>query len=106
MIDKNVVDEYLKLVDFDILDPKKFELVSIVVTDKQKFTDIENSKIDTPNEAEKYQDIAGLSISELKTLIDELKDKEHQTNPNNGLKYYTVKRLDAEKYLEQLQHKE
>ena len=106
MIDKKVVDEYLKLVDFDILDPKKYELVDIAVTDKQKFADIENSKIDAPNDAEKYQDLAGLSITELKTLIEELKDKESMTNPNNGLKYYTIKRLDVEKYLEQLQLKE
>lgn len=106
MIDKNFVDEYLNLVDFDTLDPKKYELVDIVVTDKKKFTEIENSKIDTPNDAEKYQDIAGLSITELETLVEELKDKEHNTNPNNGLKYYTVKRLDAEKYLAQLQGKE
>jgi hypothetical protein len=48
MIDKNVVAEYLNLVEFDILDPKKYELVDIVVTDKKKFTEIENSKIDTP----------------------------------------------------------
>ena len=106
LIDKTFIDEYLNLVDFDTLDPKKYELVDIVVTDKKKFTEIENSKIDTPNDAEKYQEIAGLSITELKALIEELKDKEHNTNPNNGLKYYTVKRLHAEKYLEQLQNKE
>ncbi len=106
MIDKKVVEEYLKLVDFDILDPNKYELVDIVATDKQKFTDIENSKIDTPNDAEKYQDIASLSITELETLIDKLKDKEDNTNSNNGLKYYTVKRLDAEKQLERLRSKE
>jgi hypothetical protein len=106
MIDKKIVDEYLKVVDFDILDPKKYELVDIVVTNKKKFTDIENSKIDIPNDAEKYQDLAGLTVPELETLINELKDKELNTNPNNGLKYFTVKRLDAEKYLRQLQRKE
>ena len=106
MIDKNVVDEYSNLVDFDTLDPKKYELVDIVVTDKKKFTEIENSKIDSSNDSEKYEDIEGLSITELETLIAELKDREHKANPNNGLKYYTVKRLDAEKYLVHLQGKE
>jgi hypothetical protein len=106
MIDKTCVDEYLSLVTFDTLDPKKYELVEIAITDKQKFTEIENSKIDTSNDAEKYQDLVGLSTTELEELIDELKDKENNTNPNNGLKFYTVKRLDAEKYLEQLKSKE
>lgn len=44
MIDKNVVEEYLSLVDFDTLDPNKYDLVDIIVTDKKKFTEIENSK--------------------------------------------------------------
>lgn len=106
MIDKKCVAEYLNLVDFNTLDPKRYELVDIVITDKRKFSEIENSKIDTANDEEKYQDLAGLSITELEILIDELKEKENNTNPNNGLKYYTVKRLDAEKYLGQLQGKE
>ena len=52
MIDRNVVDEYLQLVDFDMLDTKKYDLVDTVTTDKYKFSEIENSKIDTSNNAE------------------------------------------------------
>jgi hypothetical protein len=56
MVDKNVANEYLKLVDFDVLDPKKYEFVEIIITDKQKFADIENGKIESPDDTEKYQD--------------------------------------------------
>jgi hypothetical protein len=103
MIDRLVVDEYLKSLNVAFLDPKKYELVDIVVTDKKKFVDIENSKIDTPDDFNKYQDIIGSSIPELRILVDELKEKERETNSNNGLKYYTVKRLEAEKYLDEIQ---
>ena len=44
-------------------------------------------------------------MSELSALIEELREKEANTNSNNGAKYYTIKRLDAEKYLEQLKSK-
>lgn len=46
MIDKSIKDEYLKLVDFDTIDPNNFELVDIKPTDKNKFMDLENEKID------------------------------------------------------------
>lgn len=42
MIDRTVVDAYLKLVELDTLDLKKYEVVDIVVTDKKKFDAIEN----------------------------------------------------------------
>ena len=45
MIDSSIKDEYLKLVDFDTLDPNNFELVDIKPTDKRKFMDLENKKI-------------------------------------------------------------
>lgn len=50
MIDRNCVVEYLSKVDFDKLDPQKYVLVDLVVTDKRKFREIENSKLDPPNE--------------------------------------------------------
>ncbi|MBI9058551.1 MAG: hypothetical protein JEZ01_12375 [Labilibaculum sp.] len=46
MIDRNIVDEYLKLVDFDTLDPNNFELVDIKPTDKKKFVELENQNIE------------------------------------------------------------
>ncbi|WP_020531049.1 hypothetical protein [Flexithrix dorotheae] len=45
MIDRNVVDLYLSLVDFNVLDKNRFELVDILPTDKQKFTQLENQKL-------------------------------------------------------------
>lgn len=44
MIDKKIVDLYLSLVDFDILDKNRFELIDIKPTKKQKFAEIENQK--------------------------------------------------------------
>ncbi len=44
MIDRNIVDEYLELLDFDIIDENNFELVEIKPTDKRKFTKLENEK--------------------------------------------------------------
>jgi len=102
MIDRKIVDEYLKLVELHNLDLKKYELVDIIPTDKQKFVDIENSTIDVANDTEKYQDLVGLSITELENIIEELKMKEYYTNSNNGLKFYTIKRLEAEKILDKL----
>ena len=43
-IDRTIVDEYLALVDFDIIDETHFELVDIPLTDKQKFVTLENEK--------------------------------------------------------------
>lgn len=45
MVDKEIVEEYLELVNFSILDEQNFELVDIEPTDKQKFAEIENQKI-------------------------------------------------------------
>lgn len=46
MIDRNVVSEYLELVDFDVLDDNNFEIVDIIPTDKQKFREIENKTLE------------------------------------------------------------
>jgi hypothetical protein len=46
MIDRSIVDEYLKLIDNKILDPQKYELVDLIATDKKKFYDIENGSND------------------------------------------------------------
>ena len=98
-IDRKVVDEYLKLVNFEVLDTNNFELIDIIETDKKKFDQIENSKIDTPTDNHKYDDLANLSVPELEKIITRLKRKEDSTNSNNGVKFYTIKRIEAEKYL-------
>jgi hypothetical protein len=45
MIDRNVIELYLSLVDFNVLDKNRFELTDIIATDKQKFAEIENQKL-------------------------------------------------------------
>lgn len=46
MIDRNIVDEYLKLIDNKVLDPQKYELVDLITADKSKFYDIENNSME------------------------------------------------------------
>lgn len=41
MIDEGIIEEYLRLVDFDTIDPNNFDLVDIKPTDKKKFMDLE-----------------------------------------------------------------
>jgi hypothetical protein len=55
MIDRTVVDEYLKLLDLVSLDSKKYILVDIEKTDRQRFVDIENGTIDSVSILDKYQ---------------------------------------------------
>jgi hypothetical protein len=42
MLDKNSVDEYLKLVDFTIPDENHFTIVEFEKTDKERFSALEN----------------------------------------------------------------
>lgn len=51
MIDKSCIDEYLKLVDFDILDERNFEIIKFVKTDKSRFNEIENKEVEFMNES-------------------------------------------------------
>ncbi len=37
--------DFISMVDFNVLDKKRFELVDILPTDKQKFSELENEKI-------------------------------------------------------------
>ena len=45
MIDKNIVELYLSLVDFNVLDKNRFELTEIKTTEKQRFAELENKKL-------------------------------------------------------------
>ncbi|MBL7881583.1 MAG: hypothetical protein JNN23_17250 [Chryseobacterium gambrini] len=45
MIDRKSIPEYLKLVDFTILDENTFTLIDFAKTDKQRFNEIENEEI-------------------------------------------------------------
>lgn len=44
-IDRNVVDLYLRSVGEDKLNSKRFEITDILPTDKQRFKDLENQKM-------------------------------------------------------------
>jgi hypothetical protein len=50
MIDRLIVDDYLKLIGVKNFDSTKFELVDIEKTDKKRFTAIENGSIDLGSE--------------------------------------------------------
>ncbi|MDN4013206.1 hypothetical protein QX233_12090 [Chryseobacterium gambrini] len=45
MIDRKSVPEYLKLVDFTVLDENTYTLIDFAKTDKQRFNEIENEEI-------------------------------------------------------------
>jgi hypothetical protein len=45
MIDRKSVPEYLKLVDFTVLDENTFTVIDFAKTDKQRFNEIENGEI-------------------------------------------------------------
>ncbi len=44
-IDKQIIEEYLSIVDFEEIDKSNFEIVNVPKTDKSKFVQIENKKI-------------------------------------------------------------
>jgi len=47
MIDKDSIDFYLSLINSNTLNKKRYEVVQIKQTDKQKFVDMENKKLDS-----------------------------------------------------------
>ena len=101
-IDKNAIKEYLSIMGLDKLDPRKYIEVEIPKTDKSKFTEIENAKLNLETDLDLYEDLDNLTITELENKIEELKNKEYWTNPINGLKFHTIKRQEAEKRLNKL----
>ncbi len=104
MIDRTIVDDYLNIKGWTTLDLNKYELVDTAKTDKQRFTAIENGSIYTADTLDKYPDLKALSIDELKSAVEYLRIRENYTSPNNGVKYITVKKLEAEKLLEELEN--
>ena len=51
MIDKNSIDGYLKLVDFNRLDEKKFIIIEFTEIDKSRFNRIENAETEFRDES-------------------------------------------------------
>jgi hypothetical protein len=102
MIDKLVVDDYLKFKGWPCLDLNKYELVDINKNDKQRFVSIENGSLETVSVLDKFPDLKSLSMEELKKAVEYLRRRERDTNPNNGVKFITIKKIEAERLLKQL----
>ena len=51
MIDKNSIADYLKFVDFNILDENKFTIIEFSKTDKSRFNEIENIDVQCKNKS-------------------------------------------------------
>lgn len=51
MIDINSIEDYLKLVDFNIIDEKNFTKIEFLKTDKNRFNEIENIEVEYKNES-------------------------------------------------------
>lgn len=47
MIDKNSIEEYLSLIDFNIIEKKYFDVIEFETTDKIRFKELENSELET-----------------------------------------------------------
>ena len=106
MIDREIVCEYLQIIEKQTLDSNNYELVDIEKTDNSRFNRIENENIESINCLDKYQDLNGFSTKELVSAIDNLKRIEKYTNSNNGKKFVTIRRLEAEKLLENMNSNE
>lgn len=104
MIDKTIVEDYLKIKKWTTLDLNYYELVEIEKTDKQRFAAIENASVAEATVLDKYTDLKGLSIEQLKSTIEYLQRRENYTTPNNGVKFISVKKLEAEKLLDKLEN--
>ena len=106
MIDKNVIDEYLKFRGLKKIDLRKYIIINdIIETDKAKFKDIENETYNAKQNIDKYENLNNYSFAELEQLLYEIRREEDYTNNNNGKKFITIKRMEIEKRLEELQQK-
>jgi hypothetical protein len=47
MIDRNSIDDYLKMVNFNSIDEKNFTITDFIKTDKNKFNDLENREVES-----------------------------------------------------------
>lgn len=102
MIDKAVVEEYLKIIGKNNLDLKKFEIVELLSTYKKKFAKIENEPLETDSILDNFPELKELEEEQLENLIRRLRTNEYYTNPINGRKFITIKISEAEMQLNKL----
>lgn len=55
MIDRKSIDDYLKLVDFTVIENKYFDIIDFAATDKSKFREIENLRLDSADTDQSIQ---------------------------------------------------
>jgi hypothetical protein len=60
--------------------------------DKQRFVAIGNGSLETFSVLDKYPDLKSLSIDEPRKAVEYLRRRESDTNPNNGVKFITIKK--------------
>ncbi|SHF17096.1 hypothetical protein SAMN05443633_103156 [Chryseobacterium arachidis] len=51
MIDTNCIEEYLKLVDFNVIDERNFIIIKSIKTNKSKFNRLENAETEFKDES-------------------------------------------------------
>jgi hypothetical protein len=102
LIDKVIVYEYLKLVDFDYLPSNKYELIEIPKTDKSKFVSIENEKLEETFDFYSLRDkeVHNLTNEELEFLIDYCYNSEKNSIHNKSRRSIKQYRIDLEEELE------
>jgi hypothetical protein len=102
-IDKAIVDDYLKLVDFDNLPTSKYEPIEIAQTDKSIFVSIENEKLEEKFDFYSLRDkeIHKLTNEELDFLIDYCYDSEKSSIYNKARRSVKEYRIELEEELEQ-----
>lgn len=97
-VDREIVEEYLKQVDFDELKPSKYELVNILPTDKTKFNEILNTKLDSGFDFDslKEKESHKMTDKELEFMIDYCSDKEESVGYNKARRSFKDFRRELE----------
>lgn len=55
MLDRKSIDDYLKLVDFTVIEDKYFDIIDFEPTDKSNFREIENSQVNSEDTDQSIQ---------------------------------------------------
>ena len=102
-IEKQVLDDYLKIVGQSSLDKQKYEVIEIDTDNSiNHFHEIENEKIEKEgfDEFLHFKVPASLSVKELRHVIEELKESERVAAYNKGRRSMKAERMLFEEELE------
>lgn len=109
MVDRKIADEYLNMVDFDVLDKNNFTLVDIVSTDTKEFEKLEHQLLDNTEPsayALSFKEPHELNNEELKFIIEALLEDEYNARFNKGRRSVKKRRIEYEEELEKRLHQE